>query len=276
MSKKDFSRFAPSFAFALAGALFWLGSATPALAQATTLGGMMCYAFENAKPFGQVFQWIAYISGVIAALKGIHHLRMHADNPQNNKIVIPMAYFGGAMCMLALPSFVATLTESLGTGGGHGGVFTCGAVGAVAAAEGLDQVVVNFVSNFKEPLTGLASLTAVLAGLLMIVNGLLKASKYGTDPKTYSVHSILTNLGFGTLLMTIGSNLRTVMASLFGVFDPAASSVLTWTKLETIIGAPVSEEFKLAIVSALTFVQIMGAIAFVRGWLVLKKVVEGG
>jgi intracellular multiplication protein IcmC len=31
----------------------------------------------------------------------------------------------------------------------------------------------------------------------------------------------------------------------------------------------------LAVNSALTFVQVIGVIAFVRGWLILKKVVEG-
>ncbi len=238
------------------------------------MGDMICYAFENAKPFGEVFQWIAYISGVMAALKGVHHLKLHADNPQNNKLVVPLAYLGGSIGMLSLPSFVATLHESLGAEGA-GGSFSCSDPGAVGEAVGLGQVVTNFVANFKEPLTDLTSLTAMLAGLLMIVNGLIKASKYGTDPKTYSLHSILTHLGFGALLTTIGSNMHTMMASLFGISEAESSSVLSWGQIEGLIGQPISEDFKLAVVSSLTFVQIMGAIAFVRGWLILKKVVEG-
>ncbi|MFA4995353.1 MAG: hypothetical protein WC521_08650 [Bdellovibrionales bacterium] len=288
MSKNNFSRcfflLAPLF---IAVAL-WLVSSCPALADiikedppaAETFGEVLCHAFINARSFGFIFELVAYCAGVLAALKGVYHLKLHADNPASNKLGVGLMYLFGSMGLLALPDVISTLEQSIvgytakTSGGGSG--LVCGNIGPVSAAEGLDQVVTNFVLNFKEPLTNVASLVAILAGLFMIVNGLIKASKYGTDPKTYSMHSILTNLGFGAILMTIGEMLPMMVHTVFGTEEISKSDTLQWDKLGALIGGDgVSEKFIMAVNSALTFVQVIGAIAFVRGWLILKKVVEG-
>ncbi|MDD3371703.1 MAG: hypothetical protein PHE27_07775, partial [Alphaproteobacteria bacterium] len=126
-------------------------------------------------------------------------------------------------------------------------------------------------SNIKVPMRAVLSVIAGLAGLYMIISGLMKASKAGLDPKTHNPHVILTNVGFGAILMMIGTNLTTLLGSVFGTEEILELSNISWN-------TPVpeaSQQFNNAINAALTFVQIIGGIAFVRGWLILKKVVEG-
>ncbi len=285
MSKKIFSSRFFSFAFAIAATAIWFFLSSDAFAQSATFGEILCNAFDNAKPFGNVFAIIAYMAGVLAAVKGVYHLKLHVDSPQNNKIGVGLMYLAGAMGLLALPSAIGVIQHSIyGTSvtlsGSLQDQMSCGTPGNVTTTTGLDEAMTQFITNFKQPLMSVASVTAILAGLFMIVHGLIKASKYGTDPRAYSMHSILTNLGFGAVLMTIGNMMNVIVSSIFG-HDKASSASgadsLNWTNFNALFGGNAAdlERFQLAVKAALTFVQVIGVIAFVRGWLILKKAVEG-
>jgi hypothetical protein len=63
-----------------------------------------------------------------------------------------------------------------------------------------------------------------------------------------------------------------VSASVLGGTVSDDTSVLKWTLNGQAMGA----QFQTAVNAALSFVQIIGFIAFVRGWMIMKKVVEGG
>jgi len=258
---------------ALVSALFFFCSGSVALAQ-DNLGEMFCSAYENARPFGNLFVWIAYVCGALAAMRGIYFLRAHSEDPRNVRLVVPLSYLGGAACLLAIPSFIAAIEDTLYEPEGNG-LEECSA-GAVSAAEGLDEMLQGFIENIKEPLLSVIAVTAALCGLYMIVNGVLKASKYGTDPKTYSIHNIIVSIGFGSILLTVGTSLEEILESLFGDRNITESTAISWATLSTMIGEDVSQSFIDSVNAALTFVQLIGAISFVRGWLIMKKVMEGG
>ncbi|MDE2029884.1 MAG: hypothetical protein KGI97_04890 [Alphaproteobacteria bacterium] len=261
---------------------FWLASGDSALAavaavttkQATTLGDIICNATINGSAFGPLFSWGAYGIGAILAVQGIHHMRLHVDSPQNNKMDKPLFLWLGSALLLSLPSFIGMIVTSLYGTTAAGGGAGCNPGGAGASASTLDVMLTNFVNNIHDPLLGLVSIIAWVAGLLFVVRGLVKASKYGFDPRANSPHIILTNIVFGALLLTIGSNLDMVMGSVFGASTIKGSSVLNWSFASALGGA--STSFQTAVKAGLTFVQLIGAIAFVRGWLIMKKVVEGG
>jgi hypothetical protein len=278
LSKNNFSKSSPLFAITVMAAALWLGAAHAAFAQLTpppsTLGTIFCNAVKNARPFGDVFAYIAYVSGIISMLRGIHLLRMHAEDPRNHKLNVPLMFLFGAACLLMFPTAVATIENTLYVpvlGGGLNAI-DCTAGAVPPSVTGLEGMLTNFVTNISVPLSMVISITAVLAGLLMILRGLMKASKYGTDPKTNSIHSILTHLGFGALLVTLGDNLQMMLDSVFGSGTHRTSAIAWGASLSAIV----TPEFQTAVNSALIFVQLIGGIAFVRGWLVMKKVVEGG
>ncbi len=264
----------PLPALAALSAAFLLGTTNLAFAQAASLGDVLCNAFANAKPFGQAFQWVAWAIGAVMTIQGIHGFRQHAEGPQNNPMTRPIMLWFGAGCLFAVPQIAGMVANSFYTTGG-GGSMSC-SVGSTGGGASLDLMVAGFVGNIKGPIIAFSSIVAMLSGLFMIVNGLVKSGKYGHDPRANSIHQILTNLGFGALLLTIGDNLNMMMSSVFGsstVSEPTQSSVLSWGFVSSVGGG--SAQFANAIAAALAFIQIIGAIAFVRGWLILKKVVGG-
>ncbi len=238
----------------------------------------MCNAYANAEPFGNMFTWLAYAAGAVCTMQGVHHFRLHSESPQNHKIMTPIMLWVGAGCLLALPNVFSAVVSSLYTAVDGGGLDGCSVGNTGNGGTSLDTMVAGFVSNIKFPIIYFTSLIAILCGTFMMVRGLMKASKYGFDPKTNSVTSILANIIFGALLMTIGQNLDYMVGSIFGVRTSmdqiTQGTVLSWAFVSDLGGG--SAQFATAVAAALGFVQLIGVIAFVRGWLVMKKVVEGG
>jgi hypothetical protein len=256
---------------------FLLGSAGLGMAQ--TLGDMVCTASSNTGPFfGPVISAIAYVAGAFFTVQGIHHLRGHSESPQNYPLHRALMLLAGAALLLVAPSTVSTIISSLYTtaAGGGGNAGNC-AAGAVSGGPGLDAVMASFVGNIKAPIQAFSSGIAIACGFFLIVRGLVKASKYGFDPKTHSVNSILSSIIFGALLMTVGDNLNYILTSVFGtstITTATQGSVLSWAFVAAV--GQGSAQFANGIAAALGFVQIIGIIAFIRGWLVLKKAVDGG
>ncbi len=267
-------------------AIAFVAAAEPAMAQssgtsvgtvAETFGQVLCNAVLNAKPFGKVFSIAAYICGVLAGLRGIYYLRMHGENASQVKLAIPLMYFLGAACLMALPQAAETIITSFYTpqGSGASALSNCAPGDATVIAQGPDEMMSNFVTNIKQPMIDVCSITAMLAGLFMIVKGFIKASKHGMDPKESSVHSILTNLAFGAFLVTIGDNLNIMLTTVFGE-NTIANTALNWNlPSNSGISQQALDRFQRGVAASLAFCQLIGAIAFVRGWLMLKRFVEG-
>ncbi|MDR3450699.1 MAG: hypothetical protein P4M15_13320 [Alphaproteobacteria bacterium] len=247
---------------------------------ASTLGDMFFQSCGNTLPIAQIFAYVSYVSAAACTVAGIHYFRLHTDNQANNSIQKPLMLWCGAALLFVLPSVLSAVATSLGyaVSPTMAGCHPAGSAGSDSAGgTGLDTMMANFVNNIAPPLTALVQVIANVAGVFMMLRGLMKASKYGFDPRANSIHSILVNIGFGAILFTIGGNFSMVMASLFGsssVTDPSASSVLSWGFVSQLGGG--SQQFATAVAAGLTFVQVIGFIAFVRGWLIMKKVVEGG
>ncbi len=291
MFKAIFPRKSPSCrALALLAVTFWLAltkgaaaqfSAVYGTVQANDLGGVFYNLCANSSPFANLMMWISYAGGCFFAIAGVHHLRQHADEPRRHGLAMPLAMFMGATGLLALPSFIGMLASSLWLPTSMG-TFVCAASGGAGipgvgisngggSGVGLDMMMYNFMTNVKYPLLSFISMTAWLSGLYMIVRGLFKATKHGVDPKANAPHKLMIDFIFGALLMAIGGNVYMLSYSVFGAGVPVGSpSVISWTTVTSI-----SPQFRTAVVAALSFVQIIGSIAFVRGWLLLKKFAEG-
>ena len=281
MFKKDFHKLSAFLFSAFLAVFFLVGSTGSALAQAATLGDVICSIYDNihgsgASGFGlnDLFCWVAYAAGAVFVVQSIYHFKLHAENPGNHSLYRPVAQILGGAALMATPGVADVLIKSLYGTTGSGGVTACaaGAAGSTASGGGLDDMLINFVGNIGAPMQTIISAVAILSGIFMIVHGLMKASKYGYDPKANSIHHVLTLLGFGAMLITIGDNLDMMLGTVFG--GGSTGNTVTNTLSWSIAG--VSPRFQAAVNAGLQFFQIIGAIAFVRGWMILKKVFEGG
>jgi hypothetical protein len=254
---------------------FALGWPHPAFAQATTLGGMMCNVFENLGPVIDLMDALAYVAGGILLGQGVLHIKAHTENPTNNPIHQSLSRIAAGAALLALPYFANVLVNTLFFQVSGGGVSSCveGGVISIASGGGLDVLLTNFVGNIQDAMVSLLSVVAFAMGVFLIIRGLMKGAKYGTDPRSHSVPTIVTNLAIGTILIVIGQSLGSMLLTIFGSNTITSSSVvLGWTAVQN-LGA--STQFVNAITAALTFFQLIGMIAFIRGWYIIKSAVEG-
>ena len=274
----------PRFAAALL-ALVWLLTPQLALAQAMTLGEVMCNAAYNVTPLGWLMNGIAYIAGAVLIGGGLLHLVRHTDNPREAKLHDSVARIVAGAALLALPSFIELTLNSIFNFSSGGGLTVCaaGAASAVSTAgygtssgyaTGLDVLMTNLIQNIKDPMTFLLSAIAMTMGIFLVIRGLLKASRYGQDPRQNSIANVLANIVIGAILFVVGQSLGVMLGTLFGTSDVAGFSVINYGQLSGNFGTS-TQPFQNAIYAALTFFQLIGFIAFIRGFLILKNSIEG-
>lgn len=268
-------------------ALFWavlcvnfFGTAHPVFA--LTLGDVFCHVADNTFAFVQVFNYVSYAAGAFTFVAGILGLKGHYENPNEHKMHRVFAQLVIGAFMLILPSVTGLLVDTIFTGFENGNYNTGSCLGAAQAASsgrdiGLDTLMINLVRNIRGPLTYMMFAIAGTMGVYLIVRGLLKAAKYGTDPRAHSVTNILTSLIIGAVLVVLSQSIDMIMSSVIGVSN-ASGGVATfddvsWTAIDSLGGN--QTHFKAAMKAALTFFQLVGLISFVRGWNVIRNSVEG-
>ncbi|MDP9127314.1 MAG: hypothetical protein M3N08_03495 [Pseudomonadota bacterium] len=263
------------FTFTLAIVLGW---AHPAAAgAAVTFGEMLCNSItQGLGPMPDLIEACGYIAGTAFIGQGLYMLVKYHDNPASQPIHQPLTRLGGGAFLLALPSAVTALIKTLFIVPSGGGIGAC-AQGAVVAGPGLlglDVLLTNLVQNIADPITNLTSDAAVIIGVVMIVRGLIKASKFGIDPRENSMPKILANLVVGAVLMVVGQTFTDLLNTLFGIGAGVTGSAVVggWT-IMTSLGA--SPQFIQAVQDAGLFMELIGMIAFVRGWMIIKTASEG-
>lgn len=239
------------------------------------MGDMFCNMQFELGGAEDLLSAVAYISGIAFLGQGVQMLIRYHDNPQSTPLHHPLTRIGGGSALIAAPSVATAIVDSLFAVNGGGGLLVCvpGQPTPTQNGTGLDTLVTNLILNIKDPLTFFISVIAILIGTYMIVHGLIKASKYGIDPREHSVGKIVANLLVGAILLVVGQSSDTLMNTLFGFGGPVDSSVVTQWAIVQQLNA--GTQFVTAIQAAILFFELIGMIAFVRGWMIIKKAAEG-
>lgn len=241
---------------------------------ATTFGQMLCNAKDSLEPIAPLISAIAYICAAIITIKGAYLFKKHADAPHQQATSPAVWHMLGGGALASIPTFAGTLQNSLGLNG-TGGTLHCTA-GSVSAAGALDVMMQNFTSNITQPMTTLISAIAIAVGLTYIFKGLVASTKIGTDPRAAAPTTIIVNLVMGAVLISVGSSLKMMVMTLFGgnVVTMNEFQGINWSQFDA--STTTTETADKTVKAILMFIQVIGMIAFVRGWLVLKKAAEGG
>jgi len=174
-------------------------------------------------------------------------------------------------------SLINTLLVPQGAGGGGVCVPGGGPV-QIGPGIGLDVLVTDLVDNISMPFISLISITAYIMCILFILRGLLRGAKYGSDPRASSTPHIMAYLIIGALLIVAGETAGDVIFSLFG--NPVSDAINYQINTARVMGwrsvADLGDvNFATVIAAALTFFQLIGILAFVRGLYIVKNAVEG-
>ncbi len=259
------------------GAVFLLNAGFPADALAVVaidFGDIVCNIKHNLSSFPPLISAIAYVVGIFMVVKGVMLLRKHAENTNDSKIVSAIAYLVVGACCLAFPSFAGILQETIFSSitGSSAEVCIAKHPDTLDGNSSLDKMMYNFVDNMYKPMFILLSALSFVMGAFLIAKGLMKASKTGTDPKAAAVSGLSSNFVVGAVLISIGAMADTMWQTLAG---NAISSFpgINWSGITDEQGSTAAIDK--VVVACLQFIQVVGFIAFIRGWLVVKNAVEG-
>ena len=258
-------------------AVFW-PEMVVAAEVAGTLGAIMCNARENAAGMPPLMNAVAFVSGAVLLLRGALLLKKHADNPNDSQIAKALWHFVGGAGLMSLPLVAGLFQRTVLGEIGGGSAWSC-KPGEIPSdgTKGLDTMMQNFIGNIHAPILMLISFISILVGLVYIMRSLFKAAKSGTGAQGSDPKSIIVHMVVGAILISTGTSFFDVHQSLFGdrvVTDVFTYSGIAWSKLTG--SEDSAANAKKTVNSVFAFVQIIGVIAFTRGWLVLKAALDGG
>lgn len=245
-----------------------------AWAQEISFGMMFCNAFENMGSLPGLIYGISFIGGIILIGMGVVGLRESAEAGAQKPIYKPilMLIIGGFL--MAFPAMTSFVTETLFRGDAGGGGWYCspGGSGSAGGAD-LSDMIINFVDDVKQPIISGVVAVAFVLGVFYIGRGLFKAAKYGQDPRTHSMPIIVGHMAFGALLLVLSQSLGSMLTTIFGTSEIASFSGISWSGGGS--GGGDMTKANDAIKAAIIFFQLVGLIAFLRGWVIVKQSVEG-
>jgi hypothetical protein len=251
-----------------------------AFAQATYLGTVVCNVAANLNgntPIVDLFDACAFISGTYLVGRSLYEFKEHADHTERMPLHKPIAKMTAAAGLLSLPYFVSWCVVTLFGQPGGGGVVACNPTAPAAVAADPSVIVTNFMGSIRDPMTFLVSIFAYTFGVFLIFRGLLKGSKINAERNTTT--NIVANLVVGACLVAVGESANVILGTVFGngatvlnAGTPGSTLVAGWAFVQQLQASP---SFINAVAAALDFFQIIGLIAFVRGFMIIRNAVEG-
>lgn len=146
------------------------------------------------------------------------------------------------------------------------GVLALGSEPALAQGN-IVNMFANGLASF-EALIRLVKLTAAIIGLFLIVNSIYKFSQMGTDPKITAkipITMFLCGVGIFAVVATSGVLTNTLAVGTNGPGE-------LFVKESNIKGSDITRQGLLSIV---TFIRLLGYIAFIRGWIIINDYAQG-
>ncbi|MDD3288821.1 MAG: hypothetical protein PHX43_07460 [Alphaproteobacteria bacterium] len=246
---------------------------SPDRASAQTFGNIFCNISQNLTPYTDFISWIAYIVGIFLVASGVMMTKRHAENPNDPALSRCVLRMVGGAGSISLPALAGIIQNSVIGTVSINGAGSCSAGPVTSDVSSPDQLFSNLFDNIGKPMQTSLSVLCFVMGAFLVFRGLLRASKYGTDAKA-SPASIGANLIIGAILLSVGQMINIGVMTMFG--DPGITPFagINWEKLAP-DGGEGFEKINKVVASIITFVQVIGMIAFIRGWLILKSVVEG-
>lgn len=216
---------------------------------------------------------VSYISGIFLAVHSIFKFKDHVNNPHQTKISDGVKRMLAGGMFLSLPYMCAVLQHSI-LGSATNNPQNTGFTNA-AVADSLDGMVATFIANIAGPAEGLLTGFSYLFGLALLMVGISRLTKKMEEgPRgPAGAGTFMTFIAAGALF-SLGSSIGTFAASMFG-----DDQLMTKATIDPggILGLDPDDAARMATVveGLMVFIMLVGYIAFIRGWLVLKAFADG-
>lgn len=216
---------------------------------------------------------VAYILGLFFAMWGVFKFKDHVDNPSQNPISAGVKRFLAGGLLMSGPSAAKALQSSLFGSSVGPGLKGTGPGGTGAGGEGMDRMIVDFIGNIYGPISAMLMTFTYIAAVALLINGIIRLTKTAQEGPRGPT-------GMGTIMTFLAAGAMFTFADMMGSFSSSLfgdAQVSTMAKIGTnVISDPTDSARVASVIEAvMAFVSIVGFIAFIRGWFVLKAFADG-
>lgn len=241
------------------------------------LGGVMNNTTSALERMPNILSMVAYLSGVIFCVGAIFKLQHYVDavgkpGPPPPPLSDAVKRFIAGGAMLSLP-YMATITYNSVFGNGDKAVATAALRGDVSG-NGLDALVVRTMTNIGDPIQTLLSAFCYLFAVGFLMVGITRLTKRAEDGPRGPA-------GMGTIMTFITSSALFAFGDMMGAFSNSlfnnGGRIATGVDLSALGGISTDDAAKIETViqAVMAFIMIVGFIAFIRGWFVLRAFADG-
>jgi len=218
--------------------------------------------------------YICYIVGVIllgSALQGGYKLTAGAQGaPQVSGLVWRAI---GSALLMSMPFAAEMIRKSIFPSANIHHNFAMSTF-TVVTGEGLDAALTQLVADIRDPVIDITFGICFLIGIIMIAQALYAMSGIGFAQQKLSPQQIIIRFIFGGLMVSSWSLYEAVVTSIFATSPTASKRVLAYTT--DILDATKADAVNNVANAIFVWIQIVGLIAFFRGWFTLKASLDGG
>lgn len=273
--------FRKTIIFLLAALALTVGSGE-ALAGAQKLGDVITNTRTSTSNIPLVLSFLAYCTGCLFCVIAIFKFKDHVDNPSQTPISAGLKRFFAGGMFLSLP-FMARVMQGTIMRDNTSVAFGSGALGNPAVdPNALDGMVVNLMSDIAVPMEMMFSAFAYIMATAFLLVGINRLTKRLDDgPRgPAGMGTIMTFITSG-VLYSYGSVLGAFTNTLFGgnaacgVANCASTIVLVDPNNNLGLSNTDSARIGQVIHGVMLFIALIGMIAFIRGWLVLRAFADG-
>ncbi len=225
--------------------------------------------------FQSILSAVAWLVGAGLGVIAIFKFKDHVDNPAQTPLSAGVKRMLAGGMMLSLPFMTnavrGSLFGKLAVGGNK--LHNTGWTSATLSAGGLDKMVVDVMSNIGGPIEELLVAFSYLSGIALLLVGISRLTKRLEEgprgPAGFG--TIMTFIASGALF-SFGDSMGSFTSTVFG--DNNLMSIIVINS-NVITNATDKARIEKVLEGVEVFVMIVGYIAFIRGWFVLKNFADG-
>ncbi|HBH26366.1 MAG TPA: hypothetical protein DDX54_03075 [Rhodospirillaceae bacterium] len=238
-----------------------------------SLGWAMCNIVQSLNTVPGVIAVIAYIAGLVFGVRAIFKLKKHVEKPDDVPMEEPIKWGLACGALLSLPFIINVVTVTLvGPQGATNPLEYSEFLGS-ASSGGLDAVLVNFMTDIWGPAHTLIGAFAYLAALVLTLIALMRIIKDAQE-------GTKGPMGLGTITTLAIAGLLFSLDDILGIFAQSVfddNVVTTAPLILYLAGADYSTIMHVTAVAsaAIAFFWLIGLVAFIRGWFIIRDVAEG-
>lgn len=255
-------------------ALFVYAALTPlSAAMAQTIGDSITTGTKGISTMPIFINYISYIAGTVVAVTGLLKLKDHVVAPDRTPLSHGLWRLFAAGLLISLPGAASMLMRTIKTSTIYGTTQAATNVTMSSSSTlSLDQMMINLVSNIKAPMGFLLWGLGVVLGLFFLVTAFVRMARgAGQDGPRGSMGSgTVGRIVIGAILISFASTADIFTTTLFG----GTAVKFSGMTIPGVSAATLTRATQ-AMAAILTFVQIIGFIAFMRGFLMLRAMADG-